>query len=875
MNKLGNSSLILIIGLTVIVCADGCLDVICSFDDLTNTSDCSSKELTCFPEFENRTRIFVFDNNLLHRIPDNAFVNATKIRVSSMQHNHIDHLEKNAFAHANQLVEINLNGNYISDVSSSAFEGLTKLHLLILSNNHLSYLPALNELVSLETLLLDNNIFLLTPELHLPRLTTLSLRRNNIGHVIAESFEGVPLLANLDMRENQISAFIVEDASISFQKIRKIDVSHNKLTNFRFVTKSTMEILELSYNRLAGIDFMAGAVRSIILESNLIHDLHDVSVTTEDNNVDSSIGQTEILMENNQIEFITPSSFQNIAAPIDVLSISRNRIYFISPNSFVTLTHIERIYLNGNNLQEVKYGTFVMLHHLKVIDISDNFIQSLEIGAFAFLPDLTKVFIGGNHAPQWLRNFSMTFNHSNILNIVDISGNNIYDIPSDFFEVIGKSLTHLVLSDNQLDDLKTSYFLNAGIIEVVDVRGNNIETIDDDFFQKQIYLEEINLNGNPLLCDCRLKPYHTWLQQKSMEDLAICEGPPNITGIKVIDLSDSQLVCSLPSIQLNKTIVFRAEGLDVVLDCIAFGIPQPVVSWVLPNKTELTATTTLKYQLQSNNSLLISDIVLADQGRYSCVASNIVGTVKDTIQLYVTHPIKTVEELGRMAGLAIGIAVLVQTFFACLFIYYWTNRKVEPRKTNNKLLAKAYPIERIHLRSRKSTLTVDATADNGEIRDTNENDDLSTQQYEEIPSELLTDISTFENVDESVATNISEVSLKPSYNDPQEQIFTNPAFSQADDETNSEINLERNEIPIKSSKPDNKSKLAPKDEGSLGSPAYEKYFKEKGERRGVSSNPNHKSHKRSNQKKDKDINSESVGAMFNSYFQEEMFETYC
>lgn len=90
----------------------------------------------------------------------------------------------------------------------------------------------------------------------------------------------------------------------------------------------------------------------------------------------------------------------------------------------------------------------------------------------------------------------------------------------------------------------------------------------------------------------------------------------------------------------------------VTLTCRVFGAPRPIVKW-LKNGVELTGG---RYQVLDSGDLRISDVIVTDQGEYTCKAHNKFDSVEARGELQVkgktriTHPPENVEvAAGKLA----------------------------------------------------------------------------------------------------------------------------------------------------------------------------------------------------------------------------------
>ncbi|XP_032384924.1 immunoglobulin superfamily member 10 isoform X2 [Etheostoma spectabile] len=80
------------------------------------------------------------------------------------------------------------------------------------------------------------------------------------------------------------------------------------------------------------------------------------------------------------------------------------------------------------------------------------------------------------------------------------------------------------------------------------------------------------------------------------------------------------------------------QGGDVHLECLADGVPKPLLSWVLPDRSVLTsaAPSTSRITMDTNGTLHMSVTLPRDRGVYRCVASNSAGAASASVRVYVS-----------------------------------------------------------------------------------------------------------------------------------------------------------------------------------------------------------------------------------------------
>ncbi|XP_042350178.1 matrix-remodeling-associated protein 5-like [Plectropomus leopardus] len=80
------------------------------------------------------------------------------------------------------------------------------------------------------------------------------------------------------------------------------------------------------------------------------------------------------------------------------------------------------------------------------------------------------------------------------------------------------------------------------------------------------------------------------------------------------------------------------QGGEVHLECQADGVPSPLLSWVLPDRSVLTtaAPSTSRITVDTNGTLHISVTLPSDRGMYRCVASNSAGAASVSVRVHVS-----------------------------------------------------------------------------------------------------------------------------------------------------------------------------------------------------------------------------------------------
>lgn len=113
-----------------------------------------------------------------------------------------------------------------------------------------------------------------------------------------------------------------------------------------------------------------------------------------------------------------------------------------------------------------------------------------------------------------------------------------------------------------------------------------------------------------------------------------------------------------PKIRQMKVVAGNA----LELTCKAEGRPTPVISWILPNRTQVRGLNTERGRLSitADGALVVKDVSLNDRGNYKCIASNQAGGDVATVQLHVVAaPPGIMEEKRQQVNIGVSQSLLL------------------------------------------------------------------------------------------------------------------------------------------------------------------------------------------------------------------------
>ena len=290
-------------------------------------------------------------------------------------------------------------------------------------------------------------------------------------------------------------------------------------------------------------------------------------------------GITELVMSECEISKLSPRTFDfNITVNIQVLELCNNILTSLPENlfDFKSLTDLEQLYLQDNELSYLEPKQFKHLQNLKLLDLSNNRFKTLLPGLFTSvsindlnleeneiykLPDdflagnisssLKELRLGGNKLTQ-VPHFYLPQ-----LQFLDLDYNNVAELPTGLFNST-HSLTDIVLSYNSLNTLPEYFFYSQASpkLQKVIFSSNNIADLPDKLFNSS-YLQNLSVIdfSHNNIADLPDKLFNSsYLQNLSVIDFSHNNivnlsdklfQSPYLQNLKIIDLSYNQIV-SIP-----------------------------------------------------------------------------------------------------------------------------------------------------------------------------------------------------------------------------------------------------------------------------------------------------------------------------------------
>ena len=273
----------------------------------------------------------------------------------------------------------------------------------------------------------------------------------------------------------------------------------------------------------------------------------------------------EFYLDYNRLE-----SIDQVTLPLNlkVFSLKNNRLTQLDLSIFVRLEYLEKLFLSSNKLSKLSPTLKNIFASLEVLELDRNQLSFLQ--AFN-APKLKHFNLDGNFLGRKLDR--RLFTNLPLLERLHLRDNQIEVIDQHAFETtrlqsLGKGV--MILSDktsilslsldlrnNSLQSIPLWIKLN-GTLQVLSLRRNQLCTIDQQALSFYRSLVTLELDQNPLHCDCRMA--------RNFQQVKItgqCESPPERRTVSLNELPHEQFACSMLTMpqctHLTKTVAQYKE----------------------------------------------------------------------------------------------------------------------------------------------------------------------------------------------------------------------------------------------------------------------------------------------------------------------------
>uniref|UniRef100_A0A3B5LIK5 Ig-like domain-containing protein n=1 Tax=Xiphophorus couchianus TaxID=32473 RepID=A0A3B5LIK5_9TELE len=276
------------------------------------------------------------------------------------------------------------------------------------------------------------------------------------------------------------------------------------------------------------------------------------------------------------------------------------------------------------------------------------FISSVEPGSFRDQSQLLELALNGNRihllTPNMLQGLEQ-------LRILYLSGNDITRLLDYTFQGLQR-LQELHLQQNSIEMIADKALFGLTSLALLDLSRNNLHTIGPTSLQPLVSLQVLRITDNPWRCDCALHWLRRWIDEdgqrllSSAERRLVCNEPPRLSHLSLVEVPLNSLVCIPPVVQLEPRRLAVHLGESLRVSCHASGYPRPQVTWKKASQSQVVDSprglvqdlgTAGEYFDPDTGSgmLFLSNVTVAHAGFYECEAWNAGGVARVTFQLAI------------------------------------------------------------------------------------------------------------------------------------------------------------------------------------------------------------------------------------------------
>lgn len=368
---------------------------------------------------------------------------------------------------------------------------------------------------------------------------------------------------------------------------------------------------------------------------------------------------------------------------LKTLTFHGNRLTFLGMDSFQAYSSLQNLLLVRNRLEEIAPDAFRDLRNLQKLDLEGNKLKAIPVQALRHLASLRFLSLKSNP-------------------IAYVTNGDLRHL---------KNLEELNFENCWLTRIEPRAFAELSILNELNLVNNELRGLDadmEDSLSKTLTI--IRLHSNPWQCDCRLR----WLRKLLLRipnwefgpNTPSCAGPDLIRGVSWKHLSPDQFACPSTIVGNSTTSIELRVGSNVSIECIVFGDPEPVVTWLKGPKTigresisEGTFMSGANMKEKHIRSVVVlRDITPDDASDYKCIAVNPAGRSEVTYKVWIVgtdtspSPAEAMFSLGLEVILGVVIAgvglVVVFLLCVCCVVAKQRTRRRETHKLQDQELKK-------------------------------------------------------------------------------------------------------------------------------------------------------------------------------------------
>jgi len=440
-------------------------------------------------------------------------------------------------------------------------------------------------------------------------IRTLNLSHNDITEVTSEHIGHLSAVEVISLQNNMLSA-ISNDAFVNCTSLHGLYLDHNVLSSLSFVTRSRLQELHISFNRIRVLDICNATL----------------PLTT----VDLSFNSLQLF------NTTSLSSLQNVR----MLNLSHNLIETVALD-VSSLSSLSRFDVSSNRLATLRLCDECYSYSLQYLNLSSNRLRSIESSWCKILPNLTALIVSRNPIGSVA---SGTFRHCLSLHTLHLNNLLIRGIDAGMFTGLSRLRTLRLDHNRRLVSLRQHSFSDLGELVELDLSGCSLTAVEPETFLFPSSLRAVELGRNRWNCDCDAAVVRelSMLSGRGVfvsED-TVCSGPPSVRSEYVLNVSSERDECRAARPQMPRHTVWAHIGKDLRVDCNATGDHPLNITWfwkhngnIVPVRHVGIAVGALAADSSDiadslvlpTGSLYIGSVSRASAGLYYCTVSNEFG----------------------------------------------------------------------------------------------------------------------------------------------------------------------------------------------------------------------------------------------------------
>jgi hypothetical protein len=508
----------------------------------------------------------------------------------------------------------------------------------------------------------------------LNKLKKLVIKNSNLNYISPDAFKGLEeTLVEVDFELNQLN-YIPADAIMGLKQMKKLNLAQNQIYNIDlnmfYKLNTNFQTLDLSYNLIksvTSVDKLQNiAIKSLYLQNNELK-WADFMILLK-----NLINLTDLNMDFNKLNEI----------PVDNDDIYAYRLPPTNDKQIIKVYNLKELSLQGNNLNEYVLEKFmsskIKLENLTLLNLARNKLLSIPQDFF------TDLNLYSLKTLTLDRNVNLILINSTFSGLEDslvtLSMNQI-GFNFNSIEILNnlKNLQHLKLNGNPQTDSFNTGRLNIPLVTLdaqnsnlillpkfvcelsslqeLDLSYNKLKTIPQVCLEGKNSLSKLNLNSNPLKCDCKMAYLKSWLDNMYTVNMTAdqpfdlfellfdwrCNEPANLKDKNFINLSKDGLKCD-----------GKSEFAALIL--------QPTT--ISKKTTTSTTTTTTKMSSTRPTSKFLS-FILHDESLISFTNSPSEATTS-----FDNDPVSLNNSYYIIIGIIFGIATLILSILLLIYTIY-------------------------------------------------------------------------------------------------------------------------------------------------------------------------------------------------------------